>query len=275
VNPYINAADAFIAAWLPGTEGGGIADVIFKAANGAVANDFRGKLSFSWPATPEQSAVNRGDGGRPLFAYGYGLKYADKGDLAKLPEDGGITGPVATDTRVFFTAGKPRAGWRWIVDTTAVAGGVGIVGNVRMSATDRAAQEDARQISWGRASAGGPTVALATTTPVNLLRETNGQLSLGFDYKVLHSPTANVTARMACGPGCKGSVDLTQVFSKAPAGQWAHLRVPLSCFAGAGARMEAITESFGINSAGPFELSVTNIQLESAADSRLECASGG
>ena len=62
VNPYINAADAFIAAWLPGTEGGGIADVIFKAPNGAIAHDFRGKLSFSWPATPQQSAVNRGDG---------------------------------------------------------------------------------------------------------------------------------------------------------------------------------------------------------------------
>jgi len=273
VNPYINAADAFIAAWLPGTEGGGIADVIFEASNGARTYDFRGKLSFSWPATPDQSAVNRGDGGRPLFPYGYGLRYADNGDLAHLPEEGGAAGAVVTDTRVFFTAGTPRAGWHWVVDTTQVAGGVGVVGNVRMSATDRAAQEDARQIAWG--GAGAAPVALATTTPINLQRETNGQLSLGFDYRIGRSPAASVTARMECGPGCKGSVDLTKAFSSAPVGQWSHLRVPLSCFAHAGARMDAITRPFAINSAGPFELSVTNIQLETGSDSLLACTSGG
>jgi beta-glucosidase len=275
VNPYINAADAFIAAWLPGTEGGGIADVIFKAANGAVANDFRGKLAFSWPATPDQSAVNRGDGTQPLFPYGYGLRYADKGDLAKLPEDGGAKGSTATDTHVFFAAGKPRSGWHWVVATTEVAGGVGVVGNVRMSATDRAAQEDARQIAWGGTGAAAAPVALATTTPINLQRETNGQLSLGFDYKIVRSPAANVTVRMECGPGCEGSVDLTKVFSATPKGQWTHLRVPLRCFSGTGAKMDAITQPFALNSAGPFELSVSNIQLETGSDAWLECAAGG
>jgi len=55
-------ADAWIAAWLPGTEGQGVADVLF--------GDFKpkGKLSFTWPrATPEKS--------NPLFAVGYGLTY--------------------------------------------------------------------------------------------------------------------------------------------------------------------------------------------------------
>jgi beta-glucosidase len=275
VNPYINAADAFVAAWLPGTEGGGIADVIFKGANGVVAHDFRGKLSFSWPATPEQSAVNRGDGNRPLFPYGYGLRYPDEGDLAKLPENGGSTGSATTDTRVFFTAGKPGSGWHWMIDTTEVAGGVGVVGGIRMSAIDRAAQEDARQITWGAAGAGVTSVALSTTTPINLQRETNGQLSLGFDYKIARSPTANVTARMACGPGCRGSVDLTKALSSAPVGAWTHLRVPLSCFAGAGVHMDNITAPFEITSAGAFELSITNIQLETGSDSLLSCPAGG
>ncbi len=49
VNPELNASDAFVAAWLPGTEGGGVADVIFKSANGKVNHDFTGKLSFSGP----------------------------------------------------------------------------------------------------------------------------------------------------------------------------------------------------------------------------------
>jgi beta-glucosidase len=86
VNAEINAADAFVAAWWPGSEGGGIADVLFRRADGAIDHDFKGKLSFSWPATPAQTAVNRGDGQTPLFAYGYGLTYADAGEIPSLPE---------------------------------------------------------------------------------------------------------------------------------------------------------------------------------------------
>jgi beta-glucosidase len=86
VNAEINAADAFVAAWWPGSEGGGIADVLLRRADGAINHEFTGKLSFSWPATPAQSSVNRRDGQAPLFAYGYGLTYADAGDIPSLPE---------------------------------------------------------------------------------------------------------------------------------------------------------------------------------------------
>src|SRR5207245_8627256 len=55
VNPYLNLSDAFVAAWLPGTEGAGVADVLFGS------NDFRGKLSFSW---------------QKIFPLGYGLTYS-------------------------------------------------------------------------------------------------------------------------------------------------------------------------------------------------------
>ena len=44
VNSELNASDAFVAAWLPGTEGGGVADVLLKAADGSVNHDFKGKL---------------------------------------------------------------------------------------------------------------------------------------------------------------------------------------------------------------------------------------
>ncbi len=54
VNPQLNASNAFIAAWLPGSEGGGIADVLFRRPDGAIRYDFRGKLAFSWPRTPLQ-----------------------------------------------------------------------------------------------------------------------------------------------------------------------------------------------------------------------------
>ncbi|MDP4176410.1 MAG: glycoside hydrolase family 3 N-terminal domain-containing protein, partial [Bacteroidota bacterium] len=63
-------ADAFVAAWLPGTEAEGITDVIFGDYN------FAGKLSHSWPKNMEQVPINLNDKNYdPLFKYGFGLKY--------------------------------------------------------------------------------------------------------------------------------------------------------------------------------------------------------
>jgi len=76
VNPELNASTAFVAAWLPGTEGGGIADVLFRTNAGEVQYDFVGRLSYSWPRDPLQTAVNRNDPvDEPLFPYGFGLSY--------------------------------------------------------------------------------------------------------------------------------------------------------------------------------------------------------
>ncbi len=49
IEPELAACDAFVVAWLPGSEGGGVADVLFRKADGSVNYDFVGKLSFSWP----------------------------------------------------------------------------------------------------------------------------------------------------------------------------------------------------------------------------------
>jgi beta-glucosidase len=49
VQPELEASDAFVAAWLPGTEGGGIVDVLVGDAAGRPRYDFTGRLSFAWP----------------------------------------------------------------------------------------------------------------------------------------------------------------------------------------------------------------------------------
>jgi len=69
INDELDDSDAFIAAWLPGTEGAGIADILFGKYSPT------GKLSYSWPKSIEQVPVNIGDGQKPLFPYGYGLTY--------------------------------------------------------------------------------------------------------------------------------------------------------------------------------------------------------
>ena len=71
IGAELEAANAFVVAWLPGTEGGGIADVLFRNAKGGVSFDFRGRLSYTWPA--------------PAFPYGYGLSYCKRHCEAPLP----------------------------------------------------------------------------------------------------------------------------------------------------------------------------------------------
>jgi beta-glucosidase len=97
VNPELNASDAFVAAWLPGTEGGGVADLLFRAADGSIAHHFTGKLAYSWPRWPDRPAPNRGDSDYdPLFPFGFGLSVAEDGELPELPEAGGADRSATT-----------------------------------------------------------------------------------------------------------------------------------------------------------------------------------
>jgi beta-glucosidase len=69
VTHEIERSDGVVAAWLPGSEGEGIADVLFGDYN------FTGKLGFAWPATAEQIPRHKSADQKPLFKYGFGLSY--------------------------------------------------------------------------------------------------------------------------------------------------------------------------------------------------------
>jgi beta-glucosidase len=68
ITPELEAATAFAVAWLPGTEGAGVADVLFRRSDGAVNFPITGKLPHAWPRTDRERV-----GSSPLFPYGYGL----------------------------------------------------------------------------------------------------------------------------------------------------------------------------------------------------------
>jgi beta-glucosidase len=65
--------NGLVASWLPGSEGAGVADVLFGNYKPT------GKLSFTWPTSIAQEPINVGDGKTPLFPYGYGLTYSGNG----------------------------------------------------------------------------------------------------------------------------------------------------------------------------------------------------
>jgi len=73
----IEASDAFVVAWLPGSEGAGVADMLIADGRGAPRHPFTGRLPFSWPQRPDQAVNNIGDEPyRPAFPLGFGLRYS-------------------------------------------------------------------------------------------------------------------------------------------------------------------------------------------------------
>lgn len=72
IKPELAASTAFVAGWLPGSEGQGVADVLFGE------HDFQGRLSFSWPASMEQASAESRGKSTPLFPLGHGLSYASQ-----------------------------------------------------------------------------------------------------------------------------------------------------------------------------------------------------
>ena len=86
VNHLLNLSDAFVAAWLPGTEGAGVADVLFAARSASGRYNFSGTLARPWPGVPCPDAGAGGARAKAwLFAPGYGLRYPGHGALGTLP----------------------------------------------------------------------------------------------------------------------------------------------------------------------------------------------
>ncbi len=278
VNPELNASDAFVVVWLPGTEGDGVAEVLFRTGDGDVDHDFKGRLSFSWPKSPTQAVVNRGDSGYdPLFPYGYGMTYLEDaagGELATLSEDAGA---LEVASRAVYFEGGPVAPWRlyvgdqgnWRVAAdnpiTTTAGSENLV----LKAVDRRVQEDARSARW--AGEGMAAVYLRANDPVDLRREANGEMALALDVYVEEMPSGALILRMDCGDSCSGAVDLTDTVAGLAPEQWSTVAVRLRCFEDAGAEMEHISTPFALATAGTAALRFSDVRLISGSEGSATC----
>jgi beta-glucosidase len=250
-NPEINASDAFVAAWLPGSQGAGVADVLVAKKDGKTVRPFTGTLSFPWPGTAAAPVID------PLWPLGHGLKYGETRPVAALSEDPGIDVAAALNADRYFDAGRTLAPWAMTVNDAG--GGRPVTsapvdspaGAITTRSVDLAAQEDAKQIVWtgkgqGTLSIGGPAA--------DLNRQLTGAFALAIDWRIDAAPTRPVILGFGDRP-----IDIT---AQLKPGQVTTTQMPLRCFADAGADITRIGTPFAVTTDGAFGVTLSRVRLE-------------
>jgi len=271
-NDLLNLSQAFVAAWLPGSEGKGITDVLVAGKDGKAAHDFTGRLSFPWPGVPCPAPIDRPDPKRPpLFKLGYGLSYAQPAQVARLPEaNPDHCGEVTTlpifnrlDAAPFSLhiaangATQPlgndlNASLRWPKEKP--------VADVRTVQINT--QQDAREVTWL-----APAQLIARSTSrrnLSALARSNGALQ--FDVMVQHQPASAVKVTMQCGTGCEGGVDIASTLASLQPGQKRTVTIPLACFASKGVDLGAVEAPFVVTADKPFAAAFTQVRVAAKAD---------
>ncbi len=228
MNRELNAANAFVAAWLPGSEGAGVADVLTGARPAT------GRLSFSWPAGCDGQPVNGQVGA--LFTLGYGRSLAETAPLPVLSED--CAALANTDTATVFGQGRLGQGVSAFAARIGTAGDGELLPQMRgdMSASgvtvrgfDRDAQEDARQILMRAGSRFGLVQA----------QDSGGAWRIS--YEVLTRPSTPVVLRVGQGDDA-ATIDLAQHFAHAEGKGWREMVITPACAPGLGQRIAFETQ---------------------------------
>ena len=279
VNDLLNLSDAFVAAWLPGTEGKGVADVLFADANGQPAHDFRGTLSFAWPnvACPGPRAVGAANA-PPLFALGYGLAYARAAAVPQLPMDKAASCGEAIALPIFNNADAPMFALHLGTGTQERAVGADLNSTIewpqgkpalRLRTVQVNTQQDAKEVTWlapARFFSRNPSRN-------NLAAFANAAGALQFDLVLVHAPASAVTLSLG-----DGGIDLAPTLATYTVGKKYTLKVPLACFAQRGADLGGIEVPFSIAADAPFAASFTGIKVVAGAGAdadALDCGKPG
>lgn len=224
MNRELNTADAFVASWLPGSEGAGVADVLYGV------QPARGRLSFSWPIRCEGEPPNGLAGA--LFEVGYGRALDDIRPLARLDETCAFLGTQAGAT--WFANGRLAEGVSAAAGATALPGLRGGANGVSARGLDKDRQEDARRITL----AAGATLHLSG----------GGAGGWRVAYSLANAPTGSVTI----GSGA-ARFDATRDFQLAAGKGWREMVLTAQCLPGARSELT-------ISASGPLEIDIARVE---------------
>lgn len=284
VNREINASDAFVVIWQPGTEGHGVSEVIFKTADGKINHDTTGRLTFSWPKRPDQYLLNRGDKNYdPLFPYGFGLSFNDKDTLGDdLSEESGFKVEVAQDELELFIR-RPIEPFHLEItgyqnDRLVVKSSREEVSSVALSAVDRLVQEDARRAVWNGKGEG--QVAVAVDNRLDWTNYWKEDSALVFMLKVNKAPTQSTFLRLGCGSYCASDIDVTEQLKNA-GDDWQTYTVGFNCFPNAGKNFGVtqppveywtqVLKPFSFFTSGELDISFAEVKIVKGAGKDAKC----
>ncbi|MFB9246376.1 glycoside hydrolase family 3 C-terminal domain-containing protein [Massilia antarctica] len=257
-NDLMNLSDSFVAAWLPGSEGKGVADVLFKGAHG-----FTGKLSFSWPKSICQATVNVGGADyAPLFKTGYGLTYASRQQVGQLGASYADGGCGVTNLYPVFNQ-SDRATWPLyaVVGDKRSALGADLnnaftQSGVKIETSQVNTQQDAKSVTWSGPARLEAHGAKAVALPAFATKDG----ALQFDTIVSTAPAGKVLVSMD-----GAALDLTAVFKGLVGKARQTVKIPLACFTARGVDLAKVETPFAVASDAAFSAAFANIEVAGGA----------
>ena len=264
MNAEINSSDAFVVAWLPGSEGSGIADVLVADADNKIRYDFTGRLSYDWP----NKEVNTLDANLAvddlLLNLGQGLSYGEAPILAELLNENSST-QSNVEANIIFS-GSNRDPWRAYVgdssDWHKIVSGQSMAtpyGALTVTTVDGIVQEDSRMLNWTGGSESQFYWQAQAPSDLSQLAVNGGALMMTF--KVDKYPEGTVTQRMDCGWPCSGSIEMTDFFNSVPEGQWSTVGISLDCFSKVGVDLKKVTSPLVLVSKDPFGITFNDVRV--------------
>ena len=264
MNAEINSSDAFVVAWLPGSEGSGIADVLVADADNKIRYDFTGRLSYDWP----NKEVNTLDANLAvddlLLNLGQGLSYGEAPILAELLNENSST-QSNVEANIIFS-GSNRDPWRAYVgdssDWHKIVSGQSMAtpyGALTVTTVDGIVQEDSRMLNWTGGYESQFYWQAQAPSDLSQLAVNGGALMMTF--KVDKYPEGTVTQRMDCGWPCSGSIEMTDFFNSVPEGQWSTVGISLDCFSKVGVDLKKVTSPLVLVSKDPFGITFNDVRV--------------
>lgn len=302
INPELALSDAFVAAWLPGTEGSGITDVLF-AKNGA---DFTGKLSYSWPNSKCMTTINNSSHTIPryqvpdfeqdtktfvpLFPYGYGLTYSSKPKASTNPAlfmdkrqwgcgetkakdrpttDLEIFSREATMTFVPKMSGQVTK-WKGTFISRSKKIDIGSASSLPLNYKH---QQDALRMDFGKQL----PVQFYLQTPdkrgIDMRHYLAANSTLEFDIAVKGAIPKSLKLASHCVYPCGAMASIQKELKAivdASSSEWVTMKVPLHCLADNGVNFSSINTPFLLYSDEPFTFDIGEIRYVPEKDDEKE-----
>ncbi|MEC7691659.1 MAG: glycoside hydrolase family 3 N-terminal domain-containing protein [Pseudomonadota bacterium] len=263
VNAELNASDAFVAAWLPGSEGAAVAEVLFGDT------DFKGKLPFSWPASPLQIANVGDDDYAPLLPYGFGLTFSDKNVLPdNLNEQDESLKQQSAESVAILQSGV-RAPWSLQLTSNnehkTVAASAESFGSITYRTSDKVVQEDAITVTFDGKTPAGITFTRTGSGELVAPDEIAETASLVFSVNVSQPFSDDVFVTLCSeqqdsDKACSSGVNIAPALSGFEANSWQSMALPLKCFASPD--VNTLTTAFALRTSGSGSLSLADMFIQ-------------